>query len=211
MLNIEYNNKIFYNEECYVEDEYIGEKISNTKGKFHNENGEIDLEIYSIKGISHDVAVVVTSKNSEKKHLFYNEDYKAKNIEEFIEDFGINEDTTVMYTRLNDYGNNNFSILYNGVKANDLLEGILSNGSLKSVKDYNYGIEKTGLEIMLYIYGLSDRIKITVLENGDLLIEGLYRYKRAQYSGDKETFEYGLELIENLRNNYSGTLERYNH
>ncbi len=208
LQSVEYNDKIYLKEDVYIEEKYIEEKIADVIGYLSDNNGELALELYSIKGVSNGVAIAVKSADNDQKYLLLNPDYMPETLEDFIEDLGLREGGTVLRICLLDY-KNRYSISYVGVTMEDLLDGLLVNAENKISKELDYKIEETGLMIVISVDGTKERYNITLLENGDIKIKSL-NYIRVSFSGGENDLENGINLINYVRKNSVGTLIEYN-
>ncbi len=208
LTSVEYNDKLYLKEDVYIEERYIKEKIKDVKGYLSDNNREIELELYSIKGVSNEVAIAVKAVDSDKKYLLLNGDYEPKTLEDFIEDLGLRDGATVLEIRLLDY-KDRYSVSYEGVSMEYLMDGLLANSDKKIINEQESKIEETGLQIVISVDSTREKYLITVFENGDLNIKSILYYTRCTFNGDENTFVNGLELINYLRDNYKGVLTKY--
>ncbi len=198
---LEYGDNAYYNKGGVLRDLYLGEKIQSEK-KIYDKSGEVELELYSIKGVSTEVAVGVCGKNSEIKNLFLNDSYKADNMMELMEDCGFFHGAIVEYCSLSDY-NGKHSIWYQGITMDELRDMLFEDSELMLAKDFDSRVEETGMSFRIYVSSFDCYFWIRILENGDLRVDSMDLYNSWVFSNENG-IEKGVEFINYIRINYKG-------
>ncbi len=202
---IEYNEISFLIEYRYVEESNIEERLDRQLLLLNN-NVEAEIEIYKIKGISEDVAIAVKGKDSEMYYFFYNMDYSPKDINEFIQDFGIIDESKVLYVGFNVYNKDRY-ISYLDISTEYIIKNVLGKAGDK-IGVYRRSELQTGLIILLEISSIEERFVISVLENGDLyFISSLENFV---FAGGDNAVSRAVNLVNYISENYEGKISEIN-
>ncbi len=203
LFTLEYEGNNYYNKYGFIRKSYLGEKIETEKN-IYDKSGEVELELYSIKGISTDVAIGICGKNSEIKHIFLNDNYEADNMMELMQDCGFEYGATVQYCSLSDY-EGKYSIWYQGITMEKLQEVLFEDSESMVVKEYDSSIEETGMTFRIYVDRINCYFLINVLENGYIKVKFMDLARQWVFSNENG-IEKGIELIDYIRENYKGAL-----
>lgn len=188
--------------ECLLDEDYVV-KVSRWE--------EAHLQIYKIKNIAKDAAIIVKSKKEDVAHVFYNESYQADNLKEYLQAHGINENSELERITISNVSRRLsrrqpliswfWRIQYQGTDVlGEVLEEMLANGEQKKCSDQ--GEWSAGLEINLIDETGVGEVKLTILCNGNIRAEGI----SSQTFEFENSIEWGTELIKKLNEKEQGVL-----
>lgn len=187
--------------ECMLDDNYT---VDVWRGE------EVHLQIYKIKNISKDAAIVVKAKKEDVAYVYCNESYKADNLKEYLKGHGINENSEVQRIAISQKQKNKrgkgtkWEVQYHGTAvAEKVLEEMVVNGEQKISSDQ---IDRgTGLEIELIDESGVGKVRLTILCNGNIIAHGISGWTFKFENG----IEWGAELIKELNEKEQGELTEY--
>ncbi len=191
--------------ECMLDEDYVVE-LSRWE--------EVHLQIYKIKNISKDAAIVVKSKKEDVAYVYYNESYQADNLKEYLQAHGIDENSElerIVIERVSRRVSRRrpliywyWRIQYRGTAVlGEVLEEMLANGEQKKCSDQ--GDWSTGLEMNLIDETGVGEVKLTILCNGNIRVERSYSWTSQTFEFE-DGIEWGAELIKKLNEKEQGVL-----
>ncbi len=140
-----------YVESCeYVDEKYVECMLDEDYTVEVGVGEKVHLQIYKIKNIAKDVAIIVKSKKEDVAYVYCNESYRADNLKEYLQDHGIDENSELQriviekVIRAQKGIHSYWRIQYNGTAVTkEVLEEMLVNGEQKNVLT---GMKAIGLQ-----------------------------------------------------------------
>ena len=186
--------------ECMLDEDYVVE-LSRWE--------DMHLQIYKIKNIAKDVAIIVKSKKEDMAYVYCNESYRADNLKEYLQDHGIDENSELQriviekVIRAQKGIHSCWCIQYNGTAVTkEVLEEMLINGEQKKCTDRNESDWSTGLRINLIDETGVGEVELTILCDGNIHVEGIF----SQTFEFENCIEWGTELIKKLNEKEQGEI-----
>ena len=188
--------------ECILDEDYVV-KV----GKWE----EVHLQIYKIKHIAKDAAIIAKSKKEDVAFVYCNESYKADNLKEYLQDHGINENSELQRIVIRKVSRRVsrrrplitwfWKVQYQGTDVlGEVLEEMLTNGEQKNCSDQ--GDWSAGLEINLIDETGVGEVELTILCNGNISAHGI-SWQTFEFENG---IEWGAELIKKLNEKEQGVL-----
>ncbi len=176
------------------------EFISDMQIVGHEPDGtahETVVDIFSLEGLSEDLAIGVRFENDDRIFTYVNSSYRPETLGEFLE--AIDYDNTVTYGGIMLYPGNNFPV--NDENAKDIKSYLLSDASLTNIMDADAEAAGNCVIASIYCRELGRENKVfRIWENG-LISTNLIGY---EYS-----FYVGKEAVANfLKDSYNITFEQ---
>ncbi len=204
---IERDDCSFYYISKYVEEYDVGEKLETRTVPFVDGSDEAEVEIYKIKDISDKVAVAVKTEHWRGYYLYVSVGYEPEDANEFIEAFGINKDTKVLYAEFDVY-NKDCVIRYKEVTNNYFFENILTKAG--DFNGFTSGTDElTGVEIALSISSLGEQMNIEIVENGDVCIRSVYIGRSYVFKSDEDGVSRVVDFVNYINDKYEGKITYY--
>ncbi len=189
--------------ECMLDEDYY--TVDAGRGE------EVHLQIYKIKNIEKDAAIIVKSKKEDVAHVYYNESYQADNLKEYLQAHGINENSELERIEISNVSRSrsrrqplitwSWNVQYRGTDVlGEVLEEMVVNGEQKKCSDQRDW--STGLELNLIDETGVGRVKLMILCNGNISAYGV----SSQLFEFENGIEWGTELIKKLNEKEQGVL-----
>lgn len=185
---------LYYCTYVYVDSAFIDTVIDT------NESSD---DVFIIKNISKEYGVAMKTESDENYYYYCSDEYKPKNVEDFLNDIGIYENIRNLEVSLTNVRKDDNRIVFFDEFESYFLEEIKNLGSGKYTEETKE-VAFAGLTILYEIEPIKEKIFIDFFENGDIFVQSYKSARYIKFDTEEDGISFAVDLLDYLGENCKG-------